>query len=101
VKLYGFEEDDPIDYANKSVELYSSKSEWNNISGTNEEVLKDNYDYTAFAKAFLDRVVSINNQDLSIESNEDFFNKMLNYHSNNKYKYLSKWIEMKNQLSKS
>lgn len=100
-ELYGFEENDPIDYANKSVGLYSSKSEWNHISGTNEEVLKDNYEYTAFAKAFLDRVVSINDQDLSIELKGDFFIKMLNYHSNNKYKYLSKWIELKEQLSKS
>jgi glycosyltransferase involved in cell wall biosynthesis len=100
-KLYGFEENDPIDYANKSAELYSSKSEWNHISVTNEEVLKYNYDYTTFAKAFLDRVALIIDQDLSIESKDDFFIKMLNYHSNNKYKYLSKWIEVKDQLSKS
>jgi len=98
-KLYGFEENDSIEYANKSVELYTSIATWNHISSQNKELLKDNYDYTAFAKAFIERVVSIKD-DLYNESKQDFFIKMLNYHSNKEYKYLSKWIGLKNHLTK-
>jgi hypothetical protein len=97
-KLYGFEENDPLDYAHKCVVLYISESEWNNISDTNEELLKDNYDYNTFAKALSNRVVSIKDNDLYIESKDDFFIKMLNYHSDRAYKYLSKWIGVKAQL---
>lgn len=96
-KLYGFEENDPIEYANKSVELDTSIATWNHISSTNKELLKDHYDYTAFAKAFIERVVFIKD-DLYKESKQDFFIKMLNYHSNREYKYLSKWIELKNDI---
>jgi hypothetical protein len=77
--------------------LYTSIATWNHISSTNKELLKDNYDYTAFAKAFTNKVVSTKD-DLYKESKQDFLIKMLNYHSNREYKYLSRWIGLKNQL---
>ncbi|WP_213523383.1 glycosyltransferase [Nonlabens sp.] len=94
-KVFGFEENDTIAFISKCVELYTSKSEWIKISITNEQILKNNYGYTAFAKAFLNRIRSLKESHLAGECKDVFFIKMLNYHSNKEYKYLSKWIEEK------
>ncbi|MEN8815679.1 MAG: glycosyltransferase [Nonlabens sp.] len=94
---FGFIEDEMINYATYCVELYQSKEQWNEVSGKHLEILKSNYDRSAFAKALLLQISKIDIKSDEQQSPLEHFNlKMLNYHSNARFKYLSKWIALKN-----
>jgi len=97
--VYGFVEDDVRKYAQECVDLYKTERDWDRISKTNINLLQENYFYPAFAKALLLKISRIVlNQSLPVDQNT-FFDRMLNYHSYSKYKYLSKWIHLKTNKS--
>lgn len=92
--IYGFIEDDPIKYAQKCVALYQSQQDWKDISMLNTQILEEVYEYSAFAKALLEKVSNLDQPKEMEKAN--FFTAMLNFHSYNRYKYMSKWIALKN-----
>jgi hypothetical protein len=97
---YGFVEDDIDKYVQQSVNLYSKERDWVAISETNINLLQENFSRPAFAKALLFKISRIVlNQGVLVDQNT-FFERMLNYHSYSRYKYLSKWIHQKSLNSK-
>jgi hypothetical protein len=95
--VYGFVEDDLHKFAQECVDLYQTERDWDRISKTNINLLQENYLYPAFAKALLLKISNlVLNQGLPVDQN-NFFDRMLNYHSYSRYKYLSKWIHSKEQ----
>jgi hypothetical protein len=95
--VYGFVEDDLHKFAQECVDLYQTERDWDRISKTNINLLQENYLYPAFAKALLLKISNlVLNQRLPVDQN-NFFDRMLNYHSYSRYKYLSKWIHSKEQ----
>jgi glycosyltransferase involved in cell wall biosynthesis len=92
--IYGFIEDDPIRYAQKCVALYQSPQDWNQICKLNAQILEEVYEYSAFAKALLEKVSNLSKPKEIEKTN--FFTAMLNFHAHNRYKYMSKWITLKN-----
>ena len=93
---FGFIENDVDAYVSKVISLYQDLGKWQKLSESSLKILDNNYSYSAFAKALLFKISSLTNAINTLPSKEDFFIKMLNFHSNSRYKYLSKWIDLKN-----
>jgi glycosyltransferase involved in cell wall biosynthesis len=93
---YGFVDDDPVNYAQKCLQLYNSESEWQSVSLENSHILKSNYLGSAFAKALLTKTSQLISYKSPEINRNNFSSKMLNYHSNKATKFMSKWIEERN-----
>ncbi|PPK95640.1 glycosyl transferase family 1 [Nonlabens xylanidelens] len=93
---FGFTEDDIDAYVGKVISLYQNPRKWHELSDSSSRILENNYSHSAFAKALLFKISSLTNVNNDLSSKDDFFIKMLNFHSNSRYKYLSKWIDLKN-----
>ncbi|MGB3591066.1 MAG: glycosyltransferase family 4 protein [Nonlabens sp.] len=88
--------DDTADFVSRTVQLYRNPEWWQEAQDFGYEVLEKRFGYSAFAKA-LSLKISLHDTD----SKEDSFKvRMLNYHSNNSCRFMSKFIEAKNKASK-
>lgn len=94
---FGFIEDDEEKYIKHCVELYQSPSLWKSISRENIKILENNFEYSAFAKALTLQISTIASKPKDQKSSlQKFELEMLNFHSNARSKYMSKWISLKN-----
>lgn len=90
---------DNSDFIEKAVQLYSDPSLWEQSRREETTVLRERFNYSAFAKAFIQHIHSLNENK---STNENAFSeKLLNYHSYQHLKFKSKWIEEKEKHKKS
>ncbi len=91
----GFIEDIPEKFTDKAVELYSNKSVWKKSQQNGIKIINQLYDKEKLSKPFLER---LNDLQTTIEKhrNHNFIGAMLQHHTLQSTKYLSKWIEAKN-----
>ncbi|WP_369047847.1 glycosyltransferase family 4 protein [Tenacibaculum sp. UWU-22] len=95
----GFVEDDFTVFANKAVELYSYKTIWKEAQQKGVQLVNQLYDREKLIPAFMSRVDEIQK---SIEKHriQNFLGGLLQYQTLQATKYMSKWIEAKNSVSK-
>jgi glycosyltransferase involved in cell wall biosynthesis len=88
--------DDASAFAKASVELYTDADLWNQMSKNGFAVLKSRFDQKEHAKSF-HTVLNKLTQGLKEHRQQNFIGQMLQHHTLQSTKYMSRWIEEKNK----
>jgi len=91
----GFIEDDPELFAEKAIELYTNENLWKQKQSNGYEVINKRFDRIFFQKELL-KDTELTNQQLNEKRLNNFTGQMLNHHTLQSTKYMSKWIAEKN-----
>ena len=89
--------DTPESFAELSVALYSDKIKWQQNAQRGVEIVKARYNGKAIAKDFMTRLDALK-INLKLHRQSHFVGQILQHHSLQASKYLSKWIEEKNKV---
>ncbi|RNL54063.1 glycosyltransferase [Pedobacter jejuensis] len=90
----GFIEDDLEAFVNKAAILYEDKTEWLFAQKNGIQIINQRYS----AQHFIDDFITIiENLDLTIHRQKNFYGQILNHHTVQSTKYMSLWIEEKNR----
>jgi glycosyltransferase involved in cell wall biosynthesis len=92
----GFIEDDFADFAFIAAELYTNKNLWQNAQKTGIDIINEIYDKEKISPLFVNRVKEIQ-RNLEQHRTHNFLGSLLQHQSLQATKYMSKWIEAKNQ----
>lgn len=96
IEEYSTIKDDPQEFANKAVNLYRNKTLWKDHQKSGLHTINERFNKTYFQKKLLvcieDTAKQINKKRLN-----NFTGQMLQHHSMQSTKYLSRWIEEKNR----
>jgi len=95
-KANGFIEDNPQFFANKAVELYNSQNIWSEKQKNGFKTINKRFNKTNFQKAFISTIEETTLK-LHNKRQNNFIGQMLQHHTLQSTKYLSKWIEEKNR----
>lgn len=93
-----FVTDDSQEFANKAVELYQNKALWSDYQAYGLNVINTRFDKAEFQKDLLFKIEKTQ-QELSEHRRFNFTGQLLQYHTAQSTKYLSKWIELKEQIN--
>ena len=93
----GFVTDEPVDFANKAVHLYSDKNLWLKAQDNGIRIIKRLFDKDEHAKLLMDRIESLQ-KIVQQHRDKNFTGAMLMHHTVSGTKYMSKWIEEKNNF---
>ncbi|MBU2950032.1 glycosyltransferase family 4 protein [Tamlana agarivorans] len=93
----GFIEDNPQEFANQAVEIYQNQALWTEKQQNGFPVINKRFSKTEFQKTFLNL---LNDTFLNLEERRlnNFTGQMLQHHSMQSTKFMSKWIEEKNRV---
>ena len=89
--------DTPESFAELSVAIYSDKIKWQQNAQRGVEIVKARYNGKAIAKDFMTRLDALK-LNLKLHRQSHFVGQILQHHSLQASKYLSKWIEEKNKV---
>ena len=89
--------DTPESFAELSVAIYSDKIKWQQNAQRGVEIIKVRYNGKAIAKDFMTRLDALK-INLKLHRQSHFVGQILQHHSLQASKYLSKWIEEKNKV---
>lgn len=92
--------DDPQTFADKAVKLYQNESEWEFYSEYGFKVINERFNKIDFQKILISKVEGITNQ-LQRHRHQNFIGQLLQHHTLQSTKYMSKWIEAKNRQNPS
>lgn len=94
----GFVEDRIENYVDKAIQLYTNSQVWETSKDNGFKVLKNRFNSEPFLKQLFEK---INDLSLNLESHrlQNFTGMLLQHHSMQSTKYLSKWIEAKNKIN--
>lgn len=91
----GFIEDDMKQFAAKSIELYKNKIFWNGLQKNGFVVLNARFDKFMFMADFFMQLKTMTDN-LETMRSQNFTGMMLQHHTMQSTKFMSKWIEAKN-----
>lgn len=88
--------DDFDDFASKAVKLYTNALLWEEMQEKGFKVINSRFDKNRFQEPFLNRIeqVTVN---LKQHRQENFIGQLLQHHTLQSTKFMSKWIEEKNK----
>ena len=89
--------DTPERFAELSVAIYRDKIKWQQNAQRGVEIIKERYNGKAIAKDFMTRLDALK-INLKLHRQSHFVGQILQHHSLQASKYLSKWIEEKNKV---
>ena len=89
--------DTPEAFAELSVAIYSDKIKWQQNAQRGVEIVKARYNGKAIAKDFMTHLNALK-INLKLHRQSHFVGQILQHHSLQASKYLSKWIEEKNKV---
>jgi len=95
----GFVEDIPENFADKAVELYSNKSDWKKAQQNGIKIINQLYDKEKLSGPFIKHIENLQTN-IGLNRTQNFIGAMLEHHTLQSTKYLSKWIEEKGKNSK-
>jgi glycosyltransferase involved in cell wall biosynthesis len=95
----GFIEDTSEKFAEKAVELYSNKSVWEKSQQNGIKIINQIYDKEKLSVPFLKHIKNLQ-INIRLHRAQNFIGAMLQRHTLQSTKYLSKWIEEKGKNSK-
>ncbi len=90
----GFVEDNPEQFANKAIELYSNESVWVNAAQNGFTIINQLYNKNELSEKLWERIVDVQ-ENLKSSRTRNFIGNLLQYHTLQSTKYMSKWIEEK------
>ncbi|WP_299229442.1 glycosyltransferase family 4 protein [uncultured Psychroserpens sp.] len=90
----GFIEDNPEAFAQKTIELYKNQSLWTEKQDNGFRAINSRFQISDFQKPFINTLDSIL-LDLSAHRQENFIGQILQHHTIQSTKFMSKWIEEK------
>jgi glycosyltransferase involved in cell wall biosynthesis len=93
--FFGRIADDPIDFAEASVALYTHKTEWLQRQEYGFKILEKRFQKELFSETFKKRLNHLQ-KNIKFHRNNNFIGQILQFHSFQSTRYLSKWIEEKN-----
>ncbi len=88
--------DDPQEFADNAVALYQNPSSWNDCQAFGYKTINTRFDKVTFQKDLFSKVETIS-QNLKEHRYHNFIGKLLQHHTLQSTKYMSKWIEEKNK----
>ncbi len=88
----GWIADGSENFVTASVNLYNDQKSWISCQQHGFKILRDNYEESAFAKALFQHIQLHQTGNLPAKS---FELKMLKYHADKHFKYMSQWIKAK------
>jgi glycosyltransferase involved in cell wall biosynthesis len=92
----GFIRDDPHDFADCAIRLYKEASLWHKTQKNGVTIFNDRYLKSKFSTSFVIHVLALQ-KSLELHRRNNFTGAMLRHHSMASTKYMSRWIEAKNQ----
>lgn len=92
----GFITDDPNEFALKSIELYTNEKLWKNAQKNGIEIINRCFSKEKYEKRLLSRIKGIS-KNKEKHQLKNFIGAMLQHHTIQSTKYMSKWIEEKNK----
>lgn len=92
----GFITDDPNEFALKSIELYTNEKLWINAQKNGIEIINRCFSKEKYEKRLLSRIKGIS-KNKEKHQLKNFIGAMLQHHTIQSTKYMSKWIEEKNK----
>jgi glycosyltransferase involved in cell wall biosynthesis len=96
LKSNGFIDNDPQEFANNAVKLYQDEIIWNKKQKNGFEVINKRFNKSSIQTKFLEQINSAI-QHLNEKRLKNFIGQMLQHHSLQSTKFMSKWIEGKNK----
>jgi len=94
----GFISDKPEEFANKSIELYTNEKYWLKSQQNGIAIINQCFSKEKYIKILMDAIHRIHSN-LENHRLQNFTGMMLQHHTLQSTKYLSKWIEEKNSKS--
>ena len=91
----GFVEDEPQAFADLAVKLYTNEVMWQTCQSQGMDILQQCYSSTRFMQPLIERIISVKDQ-LAAHRQQNFQGAMLKHHLMKSTKYMSLWIEEKN-----
>jgi glycosyltransferase involved in cell wall biosynthesis len=91
----GFITDTPEDFASKTIELYTERETWINAQQNGIKIINELYDKTTLSNTLLIKFNTIQ-KNIMKHRNRNFIGSLLQHHTLQSTKYMSKWIEEKN-----
>lgn len=92
----GFITDSPKDFANKAVKLYESEFDWKTYQNNGFAIINKCFQKAEFLEHLYSKIDTIS-QNLSSHRRNNFTGQLLQHHTLQSTKFMSKWIEAKNQ----
>ena len=89
--------DTPERFAEHSVAIYSNKIKWQENAQRGVEIIKERYNGKTISRDFMTRLDALKTN-LKLHRQSHFVGQILQHHSLQASKYLSKWIEEKNKV---
>ncbi|MDX1783573.1 MAG: glycosyltransferase family 4 protein, partial [Aequorivita vladivostokensis] len=86
------------DFINASVKLYSEEKIWNKAQENGFEIIKQRFQKSLFSEDFIKKIRALS-KNLDAHHQQNFIGQILQHQTLQSTKYLSKWIEAKNQIS--
>ncbi|TYA92212.1 glycosyltransferase [Seonamhaeicola marinus] len=95
-EVNGFVEDNPEDFAKRAIEMFQNETLWYEKQQNGFKVLNERFNKNDFQKAFLNKIEHLT---LSIDNHrlQNFTGAILQHHSHQSTKFMSRWIEEKNK----
>ena len=91
-------ENDPIEFANKAVALYTNSNTWAKARQKGFEILRTKFDKQLFELNFKEQLNHIKSNRVS-HRESNIIGQVLSHQSMKSTKYMSKWIEEKNKAN--
>jgi len=96
MEVNGFIEDNPEQFADKAVELYTNKTLWQEKQQNGFKIINERFNKNLFNNKFI-AVLEQTTQQLYDKRLHNFTGQMLQHHTMQSTKFMSKWIEEKNR----
>ena len=92
----GFIEDNPQEFADKAVELYIKQTIWQEMQQNGFKIINTRFNKNQFQSKFI-KVIEETTQQLHSKRLNNFTGVMLQHHTMQSTKFMSRWIEEKNR----
>ena len=94
----GFVSDESKEFASAAVQLYTDSLAWRQSQRNGVDIINQRYLMSSFAPVFYDKILELQ-LGLKEHRTKNFIGAMLMHHSMSSTKYLSRWIELKNNCN--
>jgi glycosyltransferase involved in cell wall biosynthesis len=94
----GFVEDNPEEFANKAVELYTNKALWQEKQHNGFAIINNRFNKRLFQNKCINAIEGLQEQ-LETHRLNNFTGQLLQYHTMQSTKFMSRWIEEKNKTN--
>ena len=92
----GFISDDPIEFAQKAIEVYNNQQFWEKSQQAGYEILKQRFSKENISNHFTQSLIALS-QNIQAHRQENFMGALLQHHTMKSTMYMSRWIEEKNR----